>query len=62
MEVKMKFKCNICNYEWESRVEKPAQCPRCKRYDWNKKPSSNGSGSSNDSIPTKKVDEEGRVR
>ena len=29
-----KNKCKLCDYEWESRVEKPAQCPRCKRYDW----------------------------
>ncbi len=27
-------KCKQCDYGWESRVEKPAQCPRCKRYDW----------------------------
>lgn len=31
-----KNKCDLCKYEWESRVDKPAQCPRCKRYDWNK--------------------------
>jgi len=23
--------CTICNYEWESRVESPKACPRCKR-------------------------------
>jgi predicted Zn-ribbon and HTH transcriptional regulator len=33
----MNFKCKVCDYEWESRVDKPAQCPRCKRYDWDKK-------------------------
>ena len=32
----MNYKCKICNYGWKSRVEKPAQCPRCKRYDWDK--------------------------
>jgi len=32
----MKFKCKICGYEWESRVAKPKQCPRCKRYDYEK--------------------------
>lgn len=29
-----KNKCKQCDYKWESRVEEPAQCPRCKRYDW----------------------------
>ena len=24
-----------CGYEWVSKKEKPKQCPRCKRYDWN---------------------------
>ena len=32
----MKQKCKLCKYEWESKVEDPKQCPRCKRYDWNK--------------------------
>ncbi len=32
----MKFKCKLCAWEWEGKVEEPAQCPRCKRYDWNK--------------------------
>ena len=30
----MKNKCKHCNYEWDARVEKPKQCPRCKRYNW----------------------------
>ena len=29
-----KYKCNQCEYEWESKLKKPKQCPRCKRYDW----------------------------
>ena len=29
-----KNKCNICGYEWDSRVDNPVQCPKCKRYDW----------------------------
>ena len=29
------MKCNLCNYEWEAREDKPKQCPRCKRYDYN---------------------------
>lgn len=35
----MKEKCKICNYEWDRKKEekKPVQCPRCKRYDWEKK-------------------------
>ncbi|MBS3167684.1 hypothetical protein J4216_01010 [Candidatus Woesearchaeota archaeon] len=23
--------CNICQYEWVSRVNSPKACPRCKR-------------------------------
>lgn len=30
----MKHKCRACGYEWEARVRKPKQCPRCKRYDY----------------------------
>lgn len=26
--------CNQCGLDWEPRVEEPACCPRCKRYDW----------------------------
>ena len=29
--------CQQCGYTWVSRVEDPVQCPRCKRYDWDKK-------------------------
>jgi len=33
----MKRRCLLCGYEWESRKStKPKQCPRCKRYDWDK--------------------------
>lgn len=31
-----KQKCLKCKHEWTARVEEPLQCPRCKRYDWNK--------------------------
>ncbi len=31
------MKCLLCGYEWEARKELPKTCPRCKRYDWNKK-------------------------
>lgn len=34
--IKMKKKCKKCNYEWESRIENPKVCPRCKSYNWNK--------------------------
>jgi hypothetical protein len=27
-------KCALCGHTWKSRVSAPAQCPRCKRYDW----------------------------
>lgn len=33
----MKCKCALCGHEWKSRVEKPKQCPGCKRYDWRPK-------------------------
>ena len=39
------YKCKLCKYEWFSRIEeKPKQCPKCKRYDWdiNKKDNSQG--------------------
>ena len=30
--------CNRCGHIWYSRLERmPANCPRCKRYDYNKK-------------------------
>lgn len=30
----MKEKCTNpkCKYEWDARVKKPKQCPKCKRY------------------------------
>ena len=27
----MEQRCDYCEYEWESRVERPKSCPRCKR-------------------------------
>lgn len=27
-----KIKCPHCNYEWESRKEKPKKCPLCIRW------------------------------
>jgi predicted Zn-ribbon and HTH transcriptional regulator len=33
-------KCKICNYEWKSKTIIgfiPKSCPKCKRYDWQKK-------------------------
>lgn len=24
--------CPFCNYRWKPRVEKPRECPRCKRH------------------------------
>lgn len=33
----MKHKCKLCGHEWKARTErKPACCPKCKRYDWEK--------------------------
>jgi hypothetical protein len=25
------MKCDVCDYEWKSKKEKPISCPRCKR-------------------------------
>ena len=30
------FKCRFCDFQWEARVKKPAACPKCKRYDYDK--------------------------
>lgn len=27
--------CKKCNHQWQSRVEIPTQCPKCKTYKWN---------------------------
>ena len=29
-----KQKCKKCGLEWESVVESPKVCPRCKNYKW----------------------------
>lgn len=34
--IKMKKQCKKCYYEWESRINNPKVCPRCKSYNWNK--------------------------
>ncbi len=38
-----RYHCYNCNHQWTSRVEKPQECPKCKRYfqfseryDWDK--------------------------
>ncbi len=28
------MKCEKCNYKWKPRKDKPRQCPKCKRYDY----------------------------
>lgn len=30
----MKVKCSKCQHEWETKLEHPLACPKCKRYDW----------------------------
>lgn len=30
----MKHNCKICGHEWDARVRKPKQCPKCKRYNY----------------------------
>lgn len=32
----MQKKCLRCEHEWDSIVESPKTCPRCKSYEWNK--------------------------
>ena len=29
--------CDLCGHKWEARTEKPLQCPKCKRYNYDKK-------------------------
>lgn len=31
------LRCVRCRHEWFARVESPAECPKCKRYDWERK-------------------------
>lgn len=31
----MECTCKRCGKTWNARVDKPKQCPYCKRYDWN---------------------------
>lgn len=28
--------CQVCGHRWKPRVDKPRECPHCKRYDWRK--------------------------
>lgn len=30
-----KHHCKQCGYLWNSFLDEPKQCPKCKRYDWN---------------------------
>jgi len=36
MIITMKKQCKKCGYSWESRINNPKVCPRCKSYNWNK--------------------------
>ena len=38
----MKHKCKRCDYEWESLLERPKTCPRCKSYYWDKEKQTGG--------------------
>lgn len=29
-------KCLRCGWKWESKLERPASCPMCKQYKWDK--------------------------
>jgi len=39
-------KCNKCGYVWDSLVEDPKQCARCKRYDYKDIPKESEGGTS----------------
>jgi predicted Zn-ribbon and HTH transcriptional regulator len=28
--------CSLCNHSWFTKLDRPSECPRCKRYDWDK--------------------------
>jgi rubrerythrin len=28
------YQCKLCNYKWLPRMNKPEQCPNCKRRNW----------------------------
>ena len=30
----VKNTCKQCGHQWNSRVDNPNSCPKCKRYDW----------------------------
>lgn len=32
--MKYKQECQQCGYKWDSWVDVPKQCPKCKRYDY----------------------------
>jgi predicted Zn-ribbon and HTH transcriptional regulator len=38
----MEHECKRCGHKWESRVEKPQCCPRCKSYVYMKEDTRNG--------------------
>ena len=27
-------KCKKCGYKWDSKLDKPISCPKCKSYSW----------------------------
>ena len=41
-EKKYSYECQLCGHRWESGLYKPTACPRCKRYDWDKRKKRNG--------------------
>jgi len=45
-DMKMKCICKKCGWSWTARVDKPACCPACKQYNYDKpKKKEGGSGS-----------------
>jgi len=45
-------KCKLCGHQWQPRVKNVAECPRCKRYNWNKtkEDDTNDDNTTNESI------------
>jgi len=35
MKQTITYTCKKCGYFWQSRIENPKTCPRCKSYTWN---------------------------
>lgn len=32
----MECVCKRCDYRWNSKIDNPKECPKCKSHDWNR--------------------------